>query len=93
MNNLQISFGIIIATRNIFNAKLAVEARANVLDKLDKMGFGTCYIASWKKHQTGNIEGYEDAVKCADYFKKNAEKIDGIIVVLTQFRRRTGSCK
>jgi len=89
MNKLKISFGIIIATRNIFNARLAVEARAIVLDKLEKMGYGAVILPS-EETQTGNIEGYEDAVKCADYFKKNAEKIDGIVVVLPNFGDELG---
>jgi L-fucose isomerase-like protein len=89
MNNLHISFGIIIATRNIFNARLAVEARAIVLDKLKKMGYGAVILPS-EETLSGNIEGYEDAVKCADYFKKNAEKIDGIVVVLPNFGDELG---
>ena len=39
MNKLKISFGVIIATRNIFNFKLAVEARKKALEKLTQMGF------------------------------------------------------
>jgi len=78
------SFGVIIATRNIFNFKLAVDARTKVLDKLSKMGFDTVILPG-EETPTGNIEGYEDAVKCARHFKQNAEKIDGIIVVLPNF--------
>ncbi|MFA5045106.1 MAG: fucose isomerase [Paludibacter sp.] len=83
------TFGVIIATRNIFNAKLAVEARAKVLDKLDKMGFNTIILAS-EETPTGNIEGYVDAVKCAQLFKKNSDVIEGIIVVLPNFGDELG---
>jgi L-fucose isomerase-like protein len=83
------SFGIIIATRNIFNFKLAVEARKKVLSKLEGMGFGTVILPE-NETPTGNIEGYEDAVKCARYFKQNAGKIDGIIVVLPNFGDELG---
>jgi len=85
MNKLEVSFGVIVATRNIFNLKLAIEARTTVLSKLEKMGFGTVILPSGET-PTGNIEGYKDAVKCAKYFKQNEEKIDGIIVVLPNFR-------
>ena len=54
------SFGIIIATRNIFNFKLAVDARRKVLDKLSQMGFDYVILQS-EETPTGNIEGYEDA--------------------------------
>ena len=66
------TFGVIIATRNIFNAKLAVEARAKVLAKMDHMGFNTIILPS-EETPTGNIEGYADAVKCADLFRKNGD--------------------
>lgn len=88
MNNKQ-SFGVIIATRNIFNFKLAIEARKKVLDKLTAMGFGTVILPE-SETPTGNIEGYKDAVKCANYFKNNAEKIDGIIVILPNFGDEIG---
>jgi len=89
MNQTKQSFGVIIATRNIFNAQLAVEARKKVLEKLTGMGFETVILPG-EETPTGNIEGYEDAVKCARYFKQNAEKIDGIIVVLPNFGDELG---
>lgn len=82
-------FGVIIATRNIFNSKLAVDARAKVLAKLENMGYGTLILPSGDT-PTGNIEGYADAVKCADLFRKNSEVIDGIIVVLPNFGDELG---
>lgn len=89
MEKVKQSFGVIIATRNIFNFKLAVEARKKVLEKLTQMGFDYVILPS-EETPTGNIEGYEDAKKCAAYFKKNADKIDGIIVVLPNFGDELG---
>jgi L-fucose isomerase-like protein len=83
------TFGVIIATRNIFNAKLAVDARAKVLSKLDQMGFNSIILPS-EETPTGNIEGYADAVKCADLFRKNSEVIEGILVVLPNFGDELG---
>lgn len=83
------TFGVIIATRNIFNAKLAVEARAKVLEKLDKMGFNTIILHA-EETPTGNIEGYADAVKCAELFRKNQDVIEGVIVVLPNFGDELG---
>ncbi|MGW8316835.1 MAG: L-fucose/L-arabinose isomerase family protein, partial [Bacteroidales bacterium] len=82
-------FGVIIATRNIFNAQLAVEARKKVLAKLEKMGFGAVILPE-KETPTGNIEGYEDAKKCAAWFRQHAEQIEGIIVVLPNFGDELG---
>ncbi len=89
MDKLKVSFGVIIATRNIFNFELAVQARKKVLAKLDKMGYDYVILPG-KETPTGNIEGYEDAVKCARYFKENSEKIDGIIVILPNFGDELG---
>jgi len=83
------TFGVIIATRNIFNSKLAVDARAKVLAKLDQMGFNTIILPS-EETPTGNIEGYADAVKCADLFRKNSDVIEGILVVLPNFGDELG---
>lgn len=89
MQKSKVSFGVIIATRNIFNFKLAVDARQQVLNKLESMGFG-CVILPESETPTGNIEGYADAVKCAAYFKKNSDIIDGILVVLPNFGDELG---
>ncbi len=89
MENKKQTFGVIIATRNIFNFQLAVDARKKVLKKLEDMGFGTVILPE-KETPTGNIEGYPDAVKCAEYFRKNADIIEGIIVVLPNFGDELG---
>jgi L-fucose isomerase-like protein len=89
MKQMKLSFGVIIATRNIFNFELAVDARKKVLEKLKKMGFGTVILPE-SETPTGNIEGYEDAVKCGKFFKQNAEAIDGILVVLPNFGDELG---
>ncbi|HYW94980.1 MAG TPA: fucose isomerase [Bacteroidales bacterium] len=83
------TFGVIIATRNIFNFRLAVEARHKVLEKLDNMGFGYVILPE-EETPTGNIEGYADAVKCGALFKKNSDIIDGILVVLPNFGDELG---
>lgn len=87
--NKQQTFGVIIATRNIFNFQLAVDARKKVLAKLEKMGFGTVILPS-SETPTGNIEGYADAVKCAAFFKQNADLLEGIIVILPNFGDELG---
>lgn len=83
------TFGVIIATRNIFNSQLAVDARKKVLQKLDSMGFNHIILPEGET-PTGNIEGYADAIKCGQLFKKNSNLIDGIIVVLPNFGDELG---
>jgi L-fucose isomerase-like protein len=83
------TFGVIVATRNIFNSKLAVNARAKVLDQLEKSGYNTIILPA-EETPTGNIEGYADAVKCAGLFRQNSTVIEGIIVVLPNFGDELG---
>jgi L-fucose isomerase-like protein len=89
MINKTQTFGVIIATRNIFNAKLAVDARKKVLAKLDKMGYKYVILPE-SETPTGNVEGYTDAVKCANLFKKHADSIEGVIVILPNFGDELG---
>lgn len=83
------TFGVIIATRNIFNYKLAVDARKKVVTKLEKMGYGVVILPE-RETPTGNIEGYNDAVKCAALFRENSGLIEGIIVILPNFGDEIG---
>jgi L-fucose isomerase-like protein len=89
MKNEKQTFGVIIATRNIFNSELAVTARKKVLDKLEKMRYNYLILPS-DATPTGNIEGYEDAIKCAKYFKQHAGQIEGIVVILPNFGDELG---
>ena len=83
------TFGLIVGTRNIFNAKLAEEAKKVLLKKMDQWGYDYVILPS-EETPTGNIETYQDAKKCAALFSKNRDKIDGVIVVLPNFGDELG---
>ncbi|MFC1569434.1 L-fucose/L-arabinose isomerase family protein [bacterium] len=83
------TFGLIVATRNIFSSKLAEEARKVLLKKMDEWGYDTVILPS-EETPTGNIETYQDAKKCAALFKQNRDKINGVIVVLPNFGDELG---
>lgn len=83
------TFGLIIGTRNIFNSKLAEEARKVLIQQMDQWGYDYVILPS-EDTPTGNIETFQDAKKCADLFSKNRDKIDGIIVVLPNFGDELG---
>jgi L-fucose isomerase-like protein len=85
----KLTFGLIVATRNIFNAKLAIEARSVLLDKISKSGHNAVILPSGET-PSGNIETLQDAQKCAKYFSDNRDVIDGIIVVLPNFGDEIG---
>lgn len=89
MTNKKQTFGVIVSTRNIFNFRLAREARKKVVDLLDNLGLGYVILPETET-PTGNIEGYADAVKCAELFKKNRELIEGVLVFLPNFGDEQG---
>ncbi|HEY4788228.1 MAG TPA: L-fucose/L-arabinose isomerase family protein [Bacteroidales bacterium] len=85
----KLTFGVIVGTRNIFNFKLAQEGRKQILDVLEKTGYGSV-ILPVEETPTGAVETIQDARKCADLFSKNRDKIDGIIVTLPNFGDELG---
>lgn len=85
----QLTFGLIVGTRNIFNFKLAVEARVQLLSIMDELGY-EYLILEKDATPTGAVETLEDARKCAKLFSENRDKIDGIIVVLPNFGDELG---
>jgi len=91
MNMMQkkITFGLIVATRNIFNAQLAKKGRKQLLKVLDKLSFDYV-IPPENATPNGAIETLSDAKKCAQLFRRNQDKIDGIIVILPNFGDELG---
>jgi len=85
----KITFGLIIGTRNIFNAQLASAARDKLLALLDNLGFGYV-IPGANATPAGVIETRADAKICAELFKAHRDEIDGIIVVLPNFGDEQG---
>jgi L-fucose isomerase-like protein len=86
MKNRKTTFGIILATRSYFNSALAKDVRETLTHVLTENGYD--YVILEEEDTTtgsGSMETREDGVKCADLFKKNRERIDGIIVTLPNF--------
>ncbi|MDR2937891.1 MAG: fucose isomerase [Prevotellaceae bacterium] len=80
----KLTFGLIVGTRNIFNAKVAQASRSVVMKKLEQLGYGYV-VVSEQDTNLGCIETYEDAKKCAKLFSEKRNEIDGILVVLPNF--------
>ena len=89
MKDSCVTFGVIIATRGIFNPQLAHNDRNILLKTLDFLGYNSVIIPE-NETPSGNIETYQDAKKCASLFKKNQDKIDGILVILPNFGDELG---
>lgn len=84
-NNKQ-CFGVIIGTRAYFNSELARDVRKQLLKTLDDEGYDYVILPE-DATPTGSssIETREDGLKCAELFRQNRDRIDGIIVSLPNF--------
>ena len=80
----KITFGVIVSSRGFFPISLAEQGRKDIIDTLDRRGYGAV-ILSEQDTPCGVVETYNDAKRCADLFRRNADLIDGIIVVLPNF--------
>lgn len=83
------TFGLLVGNRGFFPDALAKEGHEVLSKLLVKLGYGVV-VLSPKDTKFGAVETWSDAKKCADLFKKNREKIDGIIVTLPNFGDERG---
>jgi L-fucose isomerase-like protein len=83
------TFGVIVGTRGFFPASLAVQGRKDILAKLEQLGF-EAVIPAEDATPHGAIETLSDAKICAKLFRDNAERIDGILVLLPNFGDELG---
>ena len=89
MKDGKITFGVIVGTRGFFNPELAADGRKQITELLGKKGYD-CVILDSSETPTGVVEGYDDAKKCADLFRRERDRIDGILVMLPNFGDEIG---
>ena len=85
-NKAKMCFGVIIGTRAYFNSELAKDVRKQLLKTLEDEGYDYVILPE-DATPTGSssIETREDGLKCAELFRQNRDRIDGIIVSLPNF--------
>ena len=81
---LKSSFGIILGNRDVFPDHLVKEGRKDIIDVMNELEY-EYVILNEEDSPLGAVETYSDAKKCAELFKKNSDKIIGIILCLCNF--------
>ncbi|GAH63118.1 unnamed protein product, partial [marine sediment metagenome] len=76
--------GVIIGNRAVFPGYLAEEGRKKIVDALKRQKIEVILVSS-KETKYGAIENLREAKKCAELFRRNRDKIDGILVSLPNF--------
>lgn len=89
MTQNKVTLGVIVTNRNFFADSLVAEGRRTLLAVLEKLGIEVV-IVDETVTRLGAVETWSDAQKCADLFKTNRDKIDGILVSLPNFGNETG---
>jgi L-fucose isomerase-like protein len=80
----QLTFGLIVGNRGFFPDHLAKEGREELLKVLQNQGYKVI-APTPEETKHGAVETRAEAKKCADLFRANQNKIDGVIVTLPNF--------
>ncbi len=81
--------GVIFGNRDFFPDKLVAEARADVTRLLQETGI-TAVMLDPGETKLGGVETHAEARQCADLFRRNRDRIAGVLVVLPNFGDEKG---
>jgi L-fucose isomerase-like protein len=84
MNDSKMTFGLIVGNRGFFPDHLAKSGREEMIRVLEAAG-NEVIVLSPQESKHGAVETREESRRCADLFRKNQDRIDGIIVTLPNF--------
>jgi len=84
MPNKKMTMGVIIGNRGFFPDQLAKSGREEMMQVLAKAGMD-CIVLGPEDSKHGAVETHDEAKRCAALFRKNSDKIDGVIVSLPNF--------
>src|SRR5208283_6003863 len=85
----KMTFGLIVGNRGFFPGHLAQSGREEMLRALELSGIDVVTLGL-EESKYGAVETYEEAKRCAEMFRKHAERIDGVIVSLPNFGDERG---
>ncbi len=84
MATKKMTMGVIVGNRGFFPDHLAKTGREEMLRVLNAAGMDVV-APTPEETKYGAVETREESRRCADLFKKNRDRIDGIIVTLPNF--------
>jgi L-fucose isomerase-like protein len=80
----KMTMGLIVGNRGFFPDHLAKSGREEMLRVLNAAGMDVVALTP-EESKYGAVETREESRRCAELFKKNRERIDGVIVTLPNF--------
>ena len=83
------TFGVVVGNRGFFPGHLASSGREEMIAALGAAGFeAVCLTPEESRH--GAVESRAEVKACVELFRRNAGKIDGVIVTLPNFGDERG---
>lgn len=89
MKSASLSLGVIFGNRDFFPDRLVPDARADIVKLLGELGIEAIMLDP-NETKLGGVETHNDARKCADLFRRNRDKIAGVLVCLPNFGDEKG---
>src|SRR6202453_5084837 len=80
----KMTLGLIVGNRGFFPDHVATTGREEMLRVLQTAGIEVVALTAVES-KYGAVETREESRRCAELFKRNRERIDGIIVTLPNF--------
>src|SRR5271156_1453910 len=78
------TMGLIVGNRGFFPDHLAKSGREEMLRVLDAAGIDVVALGP-EESKYGAVETREESHRCADLFRRNRDRIDGVVVTLPNF--------
>lgn len=84
MASRKMTMGLIVGNRGFFPDHLAKSGREEMIGALDSAGMDVVALTP-EQSKYGAVETREESRHCAELFKENRDRIDGIVVTLPNF--------
>lgn len=83
------TLGVIVGNRDFFPDRLISEGRKDILSLFESLNIEPVMLEETDT-KLGSVETYAHAKACAELFRKNADRIEGILVTLPNFGDEKG---
>ena len=84
-----VTLGVIVGNRGFFPDHLAKTGREEMIAAIERAGY-KAVVLSPEESKYGAVETYDEALRCAELFKRHREEISGIVVTLPNFGEERG---
>lgn len=81
--------GVVFGNRDFFPDHLISEARKDIISLFQEMNIDSVMLEE-QETKLGSVETYQHSKICAELFKKNRDRINGVLVVLPNFGDEKG---